>query len=184
MPKTKAEPEKDFQTQANEYAKIAISNIREMVAAMEHAAECDGTTECDECEGTGSTIDDQQDHHDCKKCEGSGEIPCTEGHDSDDPDSWHDEERARERIQEDALSVEVRSDWHTPGDETSEATEYCILLTTGGPAARIVGDLDRGQPTRARFEYQDWFKPWTEAYTDSADDAVMLQYAQQFYFGE
>lgn len=194
MPKTKEE--KDFQTQANEYAKTAIENIRQMVLAMEHAAECDGEMECETCAGNGKQATDADiletgkqaaDFDDCPDCKGTGIVPCTEGHDSDEPESWHDEDRARERIQEDALCIEVRSDWHNPGsdDIDTQDCEFAILITTGGPAARIVGELDRyKQPSKARFEYQDWFKPWTEAYTDSADDAVMLQYAQQFYFGE
>ena len=178
--------EQDFQKQAEEYGKTAIGNIREMIEAMEHAAECSGTVECPDCDGTGkadTAVNNKEE--DCKTCSGIGETACAEGKDSDDPDAWHDEERARERIEEDALSVEVRGDWHTPGDEDSEgATEYNILLTTGGPAARIVGNLDRGQPTSAVFEYQDWFKPWTEVYTGQADAAVLLQYAQCFYFGD
>lgn len=211
MPKTE---EKDLQTKANEYAECSLSSIRDMVQALEHADECDGTTECDECAGSGKNpdfIEDQDDtlctcdsrswagpehdtacelegprEQDCKKCEGTGETKCTEGADSDDPESWHDSEAARRRIEEDALSVEVRSDWHTPGDEdASQPSEYNILITTGGPAARIIGELDGyQQPKTARFEYQDWFTPWTEANTQSSDDAVMLKYAQQFYFGE
>lgn len=182
----KAKEEKDFQTQADEYAKIAIGNIREMIEAMEHAAECTGDMECPECAGDGELTDDDG-TNECPTCKGEGTVPCTEGKDSDEPESWHDEERARERIQEDPLSVEVRGDWYTPGseDDGAKPSEYSILLTTGGPAARIVGDLDGyGQPTRARFEYQDWFKPWTEVVSDSADYAVMLQYARQFYFGD
>ncbi len=185
----KTTEEKDFQTQANEYAKTAIGNIREMIEAMEHAAECPGEQCCPDCNGAGyiGPSETRMLNPECETCKGAGELPCTEGHDSDEPESWHDEERARRRIEEDALSVEVRSDWHSPSsdDIDTQDVEYCILLTTGGPAARIVGELDRyKQPSKARFEYQDWFKPWTEVYTDSADDAVMLQYAQQFYFGE
>lgn len=177
--------EEDSQKATNEYAKIAIGNIREMIEAVDHAAECDGTTDCSACEGTGNVIDTQGDYHDCDKCEGSGSIKCTRGADSDSPESWHDDDKAHERIQEDALSVEVRSDWYTPGESADSApAEYCILLTTGGPAARIVGDLDRRQPTRARFEYQDWGQPWTEAETTSEEDDLLLQYAQHFYFGE
>ena len=178
--------EQDFKKKAEEYGKCAIGNIREMIEAMEHAAECSGTVECTDCNGTGRTntaVNDEEE--DCKTCKGAGEIDCPEGKDSDEPEAWHDEERARQHIEEDALSVEVRGDWHTPGDDdTSGATEYNILLTTGGPAARIVGQLDRGQPSSAVFEYQDWFKPWTEVYTDSADSAILLKYAQCFYFGE
>ena len=81
--------------------------------------------------------------------------------------------------------MEVRGDWHTPGSEDgSEATEYCILLGTGGPAARIVGDLNQGQPDSAHFDYQDWFKPWTRARLSGEEENVLLKYAQNFYFGD
>ena len=41
--------------------------------------------------------------------------------------------------------------------------EFEILLCTGGPACRIVGDLDEScQPSSARIEHQDWGTPWTE----------------------
>lgn len=92
-----------------------------------------------------------------------------------------DEDEARERIQEDPLSVEVRSDWCRPGDPM-QAAEFCILLCTGGPAVRIVGELDRGQPTRAWMEYQDWGTPWTRYF--GADSDVLCEYAAHFYFGE
>jgi hypothetical protein len=95
-------------------------------------------------------------------------------------------EDAETAIHEDALSVEVRSGWYSPGDtDAAKPAEYNILITTGGPAARIVGDLDQyGQPTNARFEYQDWFQPWTEVPLQSKDTDILLTYAQQFYFGE
>ena len=70
-----------------------------------------------------------------------------------------DEEEARQRIQEDPFSVEVRSDWTTPG-EPLEPSEFTILLCTGGPAVRIVGELNLGEPCRAWLEYQDWGTPW------------------------
>lgn len=93
-----------------------------------------------------------------------------------------DEDDAREAILEDALSVEVRSNWHTPGSEAGN-TEYCISLSTGGPASRVVGELNKwSEPETARLEVQDWFQPWTE-YTQ-ADEDTLLAYAQCFYFGE
>lgn len=94
------------------------------------------------------------------------------------------EDQALERIQEDPLSVEVRSCWGSPG-EKMEACEFQILLCTGGPAVRIVGELDQwNEPNRARLEYQDWFTPWQIMYTDSDDTAVLVMYAEQFYYGE
>lgn len=106
---------------------------------------------------------------------------------------------ARRWIEEDALSVEVRSGWVAPGAwdaahgrDLAKPEEYCILLCTGGPACRIVGQLDEYcQPETACMEVQDWFQPWTEMRPvmlgtdvgDSAED-VMLGYARCFWFGE
>lgn len=89
------------------------------------------------------------------------------------------EEDARERILDDALSVEVRSGWVTLG-EMMALGEFMILLTTGGPAARIVGELDRGEPYRAWLEVQDWGKAWTQYFP--ADQDVLLAYARCFHF--
>lgn len=76
---------------------------------------------------------------------------------------WCDrEDAAREAIQEDALSIEVRSAWTVLG-EPMEASEFAILIATGGPAVRIRGTLgNHGEPDRAWMEVQDWWKPWTE----------------------
>ena len=91
-----------------------------------------------------------------------------------------------ERIQEGPLAVEVRSDWHSPGDGNDKPTEYNILLCTGGPAVRIIGKLDgHGYPETAEIEYQDWFTPWVRyANTNSEEDEALLSYARQFYYRE
>lgn len=97
-----------------------------------------------------------------------------------------DADDARQRIEEDALSVEVRGDWHTPGDsDGGAATEFKILLCTGGPAVQIKGDLDEyNQPSRAYLQCQDWFTAWEDVILDSSDYAALLTYAQVFYFGD
>lgn len=100
-------------------------------------------------------------------------------------DGLDDRETSRDEILEDALSVQVRTDWHDVGEEADADREYCILLSTGGPATRIVGELsDFGEPTTAVLEVQDWGTPWTAWNSDSDDDGVLLQYASCFYFGE
>ena len=105
-------------------------------------------------------------------------------------DLTHDEadeaqDRARERIQESALEVTVRTDWHAPGTTSDQKpTEFNILLSTGGPATRIIGELDEhGTPDRARFEFQDWGIPWTDIPAAGQSDAL-LSFAQCFFFGE
>ncbi len=92
-------------------------------------------------------------------------------------------EEAEQTIHEDPLSVQVRSDWHNPG-EKGEISEYNILLCTGGPACRIIGELENGQPTSAKIEHQDWGTPWTEYRLSAEDEAIVIQYANCFYFGE
>lgn len=116
------------------------------------------------------------------------------------------EERARERIQQHPLSVEVRSGWYTAEDASRAVhahslippAEFAILLSTGGPACRLIGELDdNGEPEAdtIRLEYQGWETPWTHlsvypAFADgrafSRDEAqtYLLDYARQFYFGE
>lgn len=99
-----------------------------------------------------------------------------------------DAEDARDRILQDALSVEVRDAWRSPSEESVDpcACEYRILLCWGGPSAQLVGSLgDHNEPETATLMHQDWFEPWQE-YTDtsSEDDDALLTYARQFYFGE
>ena len=99
-----------------------------------------------------------------------------------------DEEReeAEDAIHEDPLSVEVRGDWHTPGEKGSAGvSEYKILLCTGGPAVQIVGELNQcGEPETAEIQHQDWFLPWTTYRVDEEDTEILLEYARQFYFAE
>lgn len=92
-----------------------------------------------------------------------------------------DEDEARQIIQEDPLEVQVRSDWESPGAPL-EAVEFMVLLCTGGPAVRIVGELNRGEPCRAWLEYQDWGTPWTQWFGASSD--TLCEYAANFFFGE
>ena len=91
-------------------------------------------------------------------------------------------EAALTAIHQDPLSVEVRSGWTSPGDKL-EPAEYCILLCTGGPAVRIIGELDRGyEPDSAELQYQDWGTPWTRYLTTGEEENTLLSYARQFYF--
>jgi len=96
-----------------------------------------------------------------------------------------DEECAQQRIQDDPLEIAVRSGWFNPGEEKPEAEKFMILLSTGGPAARIVGELDQyKQPARAWLEHQDWFTPWIEYHGENSDADALLTYCRQFYFGD
>jgi hypothetical protein len=94
------------------------------------------------------------------------------------------EDEARQAIEESVLSVMVRDGWRSPGQSTSEdgPEEYEILLSTGGPALRIYGKLDRhSQPDTAELQMQDWFTPWTRY---PASEETLLAFASVFWFGE
>lgn len=94
-------------------------------------------------------------------------------------------EQAVEAIHADALSVQVRSDWYDPGSEDRSPAEYNILLCTGGPAVRIIGTLSEYlEPDSAHMQYQDWGTPWTGYPLTSEEEAIVLEYAQEFYYGE
>lgn len=96
-----------------------------------------------------------------------------------------DGDAARRTIEESAISVQVRDGWRDPGAASDGAEEYEILLTTGGPALRLVGDLDGGQPDDdPRLEYQDWGLPWTEFEPAREFRAELQAFASVFYFGE
>jgi hypothetical protein len=92
---------------------------------------------------------------------------------------------AERRIQEDPLSIEMRGDWYGYDTEPADAArpvEFLILLGTGGPAIRIIGDLYDGHPCNCRLQAQDWGTAWTD-YRES-DQTVLEAYCSQFYFGE
>lgn len=164
---------KDKTDNAERQARAQLASIMDMVKRLEHCADCTG----EDCELTDAEI-----YAGINLYYEEGKSKATE----EDRQSYHDEEQAREAIQEDPLSVEVRADWHEPSNIEIKPDEYTILLCTGGPACRIIGDLSEHlEPDRARIEYQDWFTPWVELVDiTSQERGALLTYAQQFYFGE
>lgn len=153
------------ENRAEEQAAAQYSSIVDMLAAVE----CD-YDRLEELRDSAEALEDLTD----EEREELAELEAAAG-------DCTDEEDARQRIQEDPLSVEVRSDWASPGEELTPG-EFQILLCTGGPAVRIVGELDRGEPCRAWLEYQDWGTPWTQYF--GARSETLCQYASHFFFGE
>lgn len=85
-------------------------------------------------------------------------------------------DRIEERLREGVLDVSLDSVTGR-GDVT-----WSILLGTGGPADRVlVSATMDGEIERARYEYQDWFKPWTEPLNQDGD--TVEAFASLFYFG-
>lgn len=95
-------------------------------------------------------------------------------------------ELIEEDMREAPLSVEIREGWKGPGDGASlEPEEFRILLTTGGPALRIKGELNHHEPSRCWLEAQDWGTPWVRVYTQHEYECNALRwFASLFWFGE
>ena len=100
----------------------------------------------------------------------------------------------QEEARNEALSVEFRSGW-TSNPEEMKPEEFKILLSWGGPACRIIGNLDQySQPTDIEIQYQDWGTPWESLQLNPhyaglnvniTDDIEALKwFCSCFYFGE
>ena len=153
---------------ARDQARAQFDSIKEMVDRLHHCLECDGF----KCELTVEEIF------------GGLNVYYQPGDKlgPEDIDEYHDEEQARQNIWEDPLDVSVRSDWHSLGGDSGNA-EYKILLCTGGPAVRIIGNLNEHQePETARLEYQDWGTEWAEYPLDSEQEEILLRYARECYY--
>lgn len=92
---------------------------------------------------------------------------------------------AIDTIYEDPLSIEVRDGWRSIGSKDSADKEFRILLSTGGPATQIIGDLDEhDEPCNVKLQAQDWFTPWTTYETKEGEDEILMEYVQSFCFYE
>ena len=115
-------------------------------------------------------------------------VEMAEAHrDAQDADDSEAIEDAQREIHEDPLSVRVRDGWRDPYGESPGIEEFEILLSTGGPATRIIGTVDEyGGIENFHVEVQDWFKPWTSfaRMTGQQGDLIKQYYLSEFYFGE
>ena len=110
-------------------------------------------------------------------------------------DDYTREDEIREQAQDEALSVEFRSGWHSSVDDDIVPEEFKILLSTGGPACQIIGKLDQyRQPTDIEIQYQDWGTPWESLQLNctyankspniTSDYEALEWFCNCFYFGE
>ena len=92
-------------------------------------------------------------------------------------------EEIKESVLNSALSVEFRSGWYSSLDDELVPEEFKILLTWGGPALRIIGELDNYIPINPKLQFQDWGTPWTDfKITEDQQDALNW-FCNCFYFG-
>jgi hypothetical protein len=178
---------------AREQGKAQYESILEMMTRLRVAQDDEAYEEAYESLATaaGYTVIQDSEDDDLYRYGKGGDFSASHTYGTED-EAWAacceendlrpNEDDARQAISDDPLSVEVRSGWQSPGG-TLTPSQFNILLCTGGPACRIIGELDEhGEPYRAWMEVQDWGTSWTQ-YFDASQD-VLLEYARCFYFGE
>ena len=95
-------------------------------------------------------------------------------------------EEIRETILNSALSVEFRSGWYSSLYDRvriGEPAEFKILLSWGGPALRIFGELDNYGPVNPKLQYQDWGTFWTNLEITENQQNALNWFCNCFYFG-
>ena len=92
-------------------------------------------------------------------------------------------EEIKESVLNSALSVEFRSGWYSSLDDEQVPEEFKILLTWGGPALRIIGELDNYGPVNPKLQYQDWGTSWTDFEITENQQEALNWFCNCFYFG-
>jgi hypothetical protein len=95
-----------------------------------------------------------------------------------------DAENIVDQLREQPASIQVRSGWHdSPSDFKPE--EFKIELSGGGPATRIIGELDNnGDVWSVQPQHQNWGTPWTDLVLDDQQTIAVKWFASLFYYGE
>jgi len=96
-------------------------------------------------------------------------------------------EQMKESILNSALSVEFRSGWYSSPESIADLKpeEFKILLTWGGPALRVIGDLNQyKEPENIKMQYQDWGTYWTDFEITEEQQKALNWFCSCFYFGE
>ena len=105
------------------------------------------------------------------------------------PTTQEQEERIEEITQEvlnAALSLEFRNGWysdlyHLKG--VTEPIEFKILLSWGGPALRIIGEIEENYAVNPKLQFQDWGTYWTDFEITEDQQKALNWFCNCFYFG-
>ena len=96
---------------------------------------------------------------------------------------YNAQDQLRESILNSALSVEFRSGWYSSLDDELVPEEFKILLSWGGPALRVIGELDNYGPVNPKLQFQDWGTLWTDFKITEDQQKALNWFCNCFYFG-
>ena len=91
-------------------------------------------------------------------------------------------EEIKESILNSALSIQFRSGWETHY-ENFKAKEFEILLSWGGPALRVIGEITDYGSKNPKLQFQDWGTPWTDFEITEDQQKALNWFCNCFYFG-
>ena len=95
-----------------------------------------------------------------------------------------DAENIVDELREQPASIQVRSGWTNLCTEKFTPYEFKIQLSGGGPATRIIGELDEHcQVWSVQPQHQDWGTPWTDLILDKEQTEAVMWFANLFYYG-
>ena len=94
------------------------------------------------------------------------------------------QDQLRESVLNSALCVEFRSGWYSSLNDELVPEEFKILLTWGGPALRVIGELDNYGPVNPKLQYQDWGTFWTDLEITEDQQESLNWFCNCFYFGD
>ena len=92
------------------------------------------------------------------------------------------QDELRESILNSALSIQFRSGWET-FKEDFKPTEFKILLSWGGPALRVIGEISENFAVNPKLQYQDWGTPWIDFEITEEQQDALNWFCNCFYFG-
>ena len=96
-------------------------------------------------------------------------------------------EETTQSILDSALSIEFRSGWYSSLYDRvrlGEPAEFKILLTWGGPALRIIGEIENYYAVNPKLQYQNWFEPWIDLEITESQEKALNWFCNKFYFGD
>ena len=96
---------------------------------------------------------------------------------------YDSQDELRESVLNSALSVEFRSGWYSSPEDETKAEEFKILLSTGGPALIVIGELDDYGPVNPKLQFQDWGTPWIDFEITEDQQKALNWFCNCFYFG-
>ena len=99
---------------------------------------------------------------------------------------YNQQDELRESVLNSALSIQFRSGWYSSLYDRvriGQPAEFKILLSWGGPALRIIGEIEENFSINPKLQYKDWGTPWIDFEITEDQQKALNWFCNCFYFG-